>query len=175
VHKRRDTVYIRTMVCTWGYHRYGYEEDMRTIAEVMILEAALWCSEVGYQIGGDLIVFRGNKAAVMKVYSPIIDDGGTIGIGELKRLKGMGWCKKKTKMAAAGSILNCNKRESIPLETLIPTHSRVSCEIFLYSRVKIGTIFQPQKQEHIFGFPAGNFKILRISEENYALLYFTEK
>jgi hypothetical protein len=69
--------------------------------------------------------------------------------GDRKRLKGMGRCKKKTKMAAAGC--HCNKRESIPVETIIPTHSRLkqdSCEIFLYLGVKIGTFFQPQKQEH---------------------------
>jgi hypothetical protein len=60
---------------------------------------------------------------------------------------------------------------------LIPKPSRVkqdSCKIFLYSGVKTGTVIQPQKQEHFF-FPAGNFKILRISEENYTLLYFTKK
>jgi hypothetical protein len=82
-------VYIRTTVCNLGYHGYGYEEDMRTIAEVMISEAAACRSKVGYRIRGDLVVVRGNEAAVMKVYSPVVDDGGTIGIGELRRLKGI--------------------------------------------------------------------------------------
>ena len=61
---------------------------------------------------------------------------------------------------------------------LIPTPSRVkpdSCEIFLYSGVKNGTVFQPQKQDHFFCFPAGIFKILRIPEESYTPLYFTKK
>lgn len=65
-------------------HGYGYEEDMRAIAEIMISEAGACHSEVGYRIGGDLIVVRGNEAAVMKVYSPVVNDGGTIGIGELR-------------------------------------------------------------------------------------------
>lgn len=79
-----NAVYIRTTVCNWGYHGYGYEEDMRGIAEIMISEAAACHSEVGYRIGGGLIVVRCNEAAVMKVYSPVVDDGGTIGIGELR-------------------------------------------------------------------------------------------
>jgi len=50
-----------------------------------------------------------------------------------------------------------------------------SCEIFLYSGVKNGTIFQPKKQEHFFVFLQEFLKILRIPEESYTLLYFTKK
>ena len=44
---------------------------------------------------------------------------------------------------------------------LIPMPSRVkqdSCEIFLYSGIKIGTVFQPQKQAHFFVFLQENLK-----------------
>jgi hypothetical protein len=57
---------------------------------------------------------------------------------------------------------------------LIPTPSRVkpdSCEIFLYSGVKMEPFFSLKKR-NIFCFPAGIFKILRIPEESYTLLYF---
>ena len=102
-----NAAYIRTTVCDWGYRGYGYEEDMRTIAEVTISEAEAYRSEVGYRIGGDLVVVGGDEAAVRKTYSPVVNNnGGIVGISELKRLKGMGWCKKKTKMmATAGSIM----------------------------------------------------------------------
>ena len=50
-----------------------------------------------------------------------------------------------------------------------------SYEIFLYSGVKNGTIFQPKNHEHFFPFPAEIFKILRIPEESYTILYFTKK
>jgi hypothetical protein len=60
---------------------------------------------------------------------------------------------------------------------LISTPSRVkpdSCEIFLYLGVKNGTVFS-LKNRICFCFPAGIFKILRIPEETYTLLYFTKK
>jgi len=97
--------------------RGGHER----IAEVRIWETTACRSEVGYQISGNLVVVEGNEAALMKAYYPIVGDGGKVGIVEFEqRLKGMGRCKKKTKMAATGSILyygHCNNWESIPLET----------------------------------------------------------
>ena len=92
-----NAAYIRSTLCNWGYHRSGYEEDMRMIAGVTIAEAVAYCSEVGYRVGGDLVVVGGDEAAVRGAYSRVVDDGVINDIGELKRLKGMGRCKKRTR------------------------------------------------------------------------------
>ncbi len=94
-----NAVYIRMTICNWGHRGTGYAMDMRTIAEVTLMEKMAYRLEVQYLIhddggGGNLVVIDGNEGAMRGVYSPVVgDDGGPGNSGitdEMKRMNGMG-------------------------------------------------------------------------------------